>query len=179
MTDIDRSLSPEDKAQYDALMHEAGYTSDGQQRPSHEIKDKCEELLRKAVRDGKTWATYVLDADARDGHLKRFKRWDRQRQVVATRFGERVVKKSAVMSLKRRDDVGRLFYQGTFWDDMNAQDLMDIIGDATVRIESNRDLIATARRLLDLLEKTGMPTVSLALERLGMELEEYLTGEAA
>lgn len=178
MSDIYRMLSPEERAEYDGLFHEAGYDEHGEQRPAHEIKEHVHRLLKEAVGAGRTWAAYVIDDDARHGHLKRFKAWDRTRQVVSTRYGERVVKRSAVMSLRRRDsESGRLYWQGTFYPDMTREDLLDVINGCQVRIGSERITIATARRLLALLNETGTATVDEALKMRGVDLEEYLIGE--
>ncbi|MBB2914905.1 hypothetical protein FHS43_006217 [Streptosporangium becharense] len=180
MSDIYRMLSPEERAEYDALLHEAGYDDNGEQRPAHEIKERMHRLLQDAVQAHRTWAGYVLDADVREGHHRRFKGWDRARQVVSTRHGGRVVKRSAVMSLRRRDpDNGRTYWQGTFYPDMTREDLLDVINGSEVRIGSERITIATARRLVALLDETGAATVAEALEARGVELETYLLEESA
>lgn len=180
MSDIYRMLSPEERAEYDALLHEAGYDEAGEQRPAHEIKERMHRLLQEAVQAHRTWAGYVLDADVREGHHRRFKGWDRARQVVNTRHGERVVRRSAVMSLRRRDpDNGRTYWQGTFYADMTRQDLLDVVNGAEVRIGSERITIAMARRLVALLDETGAATVATALETRGVELETYLLEESA
>ncbi|MEV8636560.1 hypothetical protein AB0395_33425 [Streptosporangium sp. NPDC051023] len=180
MSDIYRMLSSEERAEYDALLHEAGYDDNGVQRPAHEIKDRMHKLLQDAVQAGRSWAEYVLDDDVREGHHKRFKRWDRVRQVVTTRYGERVIKRSALMSLRRRDSVsGRTYWQGTFYPDMTREDLLDVINGCEVRISSERITIATARRLVALLDETGVATVTEALKSRGVELETYLLEESA
>lgn len=180
MSDIYRMLSPEERAEYDALFHEAGYDEYGEQRPAHEIKERVHGLLQDAVRAGRTWAGYVIDDDVREGHLKRFKGWDRTRQVVSTRYGERVVKRSAVMSLRRRNsETGRTYWQGTLYPDMTREDLLDVINGCEVRIGSERITIATARKLLVLLDETGGSTVRDALDARGLELQEYLLQEGS
>ena len=60
-----RMLSAEERAEYDALLYEAGYDTDGQRRPSGEIGDRMHRLLADAVQAGRTWAGYVIDDDAR------------------------------------------------------------------------------------------------------------------
>ncbi|CAL9612676.1 hypothetical protein SUDANB1_05658 [Streptomyces sp. enrichment culture] len=176
--DVVRSLSAEDRAEYDELLYRAGYTGDGRARPSHEIKDRLDVLLKKAVADGKTWAAYVLDEDARAGHLDRFKRWDKARRPMQARVGERVVRQRSSIALKRRGP-GGTFYQPTLWLDMAEADLADVEHKAAHSERGQRDLKLTARRLRTLLRETGADTPRAALEHLGVTLEEYLLGQQA
>ncbi|WP_331723459.1 hypothetical protein [Streptomyces atratus] len=180
MSNIYRNLPPEERAEYDDLFHSAAYDEDGKQLPAHEIKKRAHTLLQEAAAAGKVWASYVIDDDARDGHLRRFKQWDRARQVVHTKHGDRVVRRSAVMSLRRKNaETGQLYYQGTFYDDMTRNDLLDVISESGSRISADRDTIETARRLLHLVDDTRAATVSQALKVRGLELESYLMGECA
>lgn len=84
------------------------------------------------------------------------------------------------MSLRRKNaETGQLYYQGTFYDDMTRNDLLDVISESGSRISADRDTIETARRLLHLVDDTRAATVSQALKVRGLELESYLMGECA
>jgi hypothetical protein len=56
----------------------------------------------------------------------------------------------------------------------SAEDLQDKIADAVRDIDENRANIAIFRKLLDLIESTGAPTVAAALAAVGETLEGYL-----
>lgn len=169
-------LTPEERAEYDALLYESGYDDQGNKRPSAEIGPWMHALLENAERAGRSWAGWVIADDVEVGHLSRFKRWDRVRQVVNTRHGDQVVLRSAVMAVQCQNaETGKRYWQDTFWRDMGRAELMDVLLASRVRSESEEITQATAARLLRLLDETGCALVSEALASIGMTIDEYLT----
>lgn len=173
--DIRSILSPEERAEYDALIFEASFDEHGKRRPSYEIADRMHDLLLDAVQAKRPWAQWVLDADARAGHIRRFKRWDRIRNLVNTKDGGRLVRLSGIQALKRRNPAT----QGTFWEDveleaMSRDDLDAVIAGMRNRIEPLEMNVRLAVRLRKLVEDQNALTVGAALQAIGKTLDEYL-----
>lgn len=168
-------MSPEERDEYDALMYEAGRDTSGKPYPSGEIGPRVHTLLTDAEQAGRQWATWVIEDDTITGHLARYKGWSRKREVVQTPVGDRVVRRSAVMSLRRKDsETGERLWQPTFYLDMSRDDLLAVIADARMRINSERITISTGTALVALLDETSMETVGDALTLKGLTLEEWL-----
>lgn len=179
--DIRRMLSTEERAEYDALVFEAGFSDQGQRRPSHEIADRFHQLLLDAVQAKRPWAQWVLDEDARAGHLRRFKAWDRIRHPVQTRNGGKVIRLSGIQALRRWDpDAEALFWQDTDYGEMNGQDLDSVIEGMRGKIEPLTHNLNTAQNLRKLVDGEPDGTkVNDALARRGLTIDEYLLGGAA
>jgi hypothetical protein len=179
-TSIRNMLSAEERAEYDALVFEAGFDQIGKRRPSHEIGDHFHELLLDAIQAKRPWAQWVMDEDAKAGHIRRFKAWDRTRHPVRTKDGERVVRVSRVQAVRRRDpETEAMFWQDADYEDMTASDLDSVIAGMDSKIAPlvcNRE---TARSLRTLIESCGTRTVREALEIRGLSMDEYLLGLAA
>jgi hypothetical protein len=175
VSDIRNMLGREERAEYDDLMWNARFYGDGKSRPSHEIAERMHDLLEDAIQAGRQWAQWVMDDDARAGHLSRSKKWDRSRRFILTRDGDAVVKRSAVMAVQRRNpDTQETGWFDTEWVDMTTDELLQIVTGARHRLESAKEAIATARRLMRLIDETGAETVGGALEQRGMSIDEYL-----
>lgn len=175
MSDIRNLLGREERAEYDDLMWNARFYGDGKSRPSHEIAERMHDLLEDAIQAGRQWAQWVMDDDARAGHLRRSKKWDRVRRFIFARDGEKVVKRSAVMAIRRHSPgIQETGWFDAEWVDMTTDELLQIIAGARHRLESAKEAIATARRLMRLIDETGAETVGEALERRGMSIDEYL-----
>lgn len=173
-------MSAGDRAAVDGLMTEAGYDEWHQQRPAPEIKERVHRLLTEAADGGRLWAVDVLTADAMDGHLRRFRRWDRVREVVPTAFGDRVVKRARVLSVQRRAAGGPPNYQGVFLEDLTLEEARAARAGVLVDAQAVQDRYVLMDRLVRLMEQTGTAYVGAGLAVLGMTLDEYLlTGEAA
>lgn len=182
MTDIRRMLSDQERAEYDDLLYTARFHDDGTSRPTGEIGERMHALLEDATQAQKPWAQWVMDDDARAGHVNRSKRWDRVRRVVSTRAGDVIVKRSAIQAIKRLDkETGAMFWEDAHWADMNADDLSQIINGGEQRIQSAKEVTGIARSLLGLIDSTGQGTVADALESIGVSIDDYLTrpGESA
>jgi uncharacterized Ntn-hydrolase superfamily protein len=175
VSEIRNLLGEEERAEYDDLMFKARFYDDGKSRPSHEIADRMHDLLEDAIQAGRQWAQWVMDDDARAGHLSRSKKWDRSRRFILTREGEVIVKRSAVMAIQRRNpDTQETGWFDTEWVDMTVDELMQVITESRRRQESARETVAIARKLVRLINEAGVETVGEALEQRGMSIDEYL-----
>ncbi|MFG2623199.1 hypothetical protein ACGFXC_36895 [Streptomyces sp. NPDC048507] len=181
MTREYRQMPDGARAEVDALLTEAGYDEWHQQRPAPEIKERVHCLLTAAAADGRLWAADALTADALDGHLRRFRRWDRVRQVVPTAFGDRVVKRARVLSVQRRAAGGPPYYQGVFLEHLTLEEARAALAGVLVDAQAVQDRFVLMGRLVRLMEQTGTTYVGAGLAVLGVTLDEYLlsTPEAA
>ncbi|MEV7442028.1 hypothetical protein AB0O22_12850 [Streptomyces sp. NPDC091204] len=173
-TGLHGGFSDEDRAAYEELLCDAGYDEWGQQYPAHEIKARVHERLTAAAEAGAEWAVHVLDRDAQAGHLHAFRRWDRTQHVVSTRHGERVVKRAAVVSMRRRDPRGDLYYQGSFLEALSLDEVLEQQANTLTCARGVQDRYATLERLRVLMVETGVHLVGPALDAVGMTLDEYL-----
>lgn len=177
---IRNMLGTEERAEYDALVFEAGFDATGKRRPSHEIGEHFHNLLLDAIQAKRPWAQWVMDEDARAGHIRRFKGWDRTRHPVRTRHGEKVVRLSGVQALRRRDpETEAMFWQDTSLEDMTIDDLDSVIEGMSSRIAPLMYNRETARSLRALVTECETVTVGEALLSLGLTMDEYLMGLAA
>jgi hypothetical protein len=179
---VDRKhLSPEEREEYDALIYKAGYDESGNRRPSGEIGDRMHNLLRDAVKAGHSWARYVIDDDARQGHLSRFKRWDKVRAPMEVNHQSVIVKRSAVMGVKRRDaETGALYHQLALYGEMTWPEVVGVMEASQVRIASERITVGTCTKLLALrLRCPDSSGPTDACTRLGLDMRDYLISEEA
>lgn len=175
-------LTTEERELYDDLMYEAGYDENGKPRPSFEIGPRIVEMLRDAAYQAhQQWAGFVLDDLAEAGALTRWKQWQKQREFIEVRTDEGeeqpvVVTKPAAMSVRRRDvESGKSYFQMTMWDDMTRDHLLQVIQREGTSIQTSRETIATARRLLALLDRAPeATTVGEAAQVLGTDVGSYL-----
>jgi hypothetical protein len=176
-----RMLSTEERAEYDALLYEAGYDETGQRRPSGEIGDRMHRLLADAVQAGRTWAGYVIDDDARTGHVSRFKRWDKVRTPMEVNSQSVIVKRSAVMGVVRRDtETGAAYHQQALYVEMTWGELVGVLEGAQGRIASDRITVGICKKLLALkLRAPESIGPADACGRLGVDMYDYLASEEA
>ncbi|WP_405425567.1 hypothetical protein [Streptomyces erythrochromogenes] len=173
-TGLHAGFSDDDRAAYEELLCDAGYDEWGQQYPAYEIKERVHFRLTAAAEAGEEWAVHVLERDARDGHLRAFRTWDRSLHVVSTRQGDRIVKRAAVVSTRRRDPHGQIYHQGTFIEAMTRAEVEAELTDVWVSAQTVQDRFSTWDRLRMLLDRTGRDVVGEALADVGMTLDEYL-----
>lgn len=176
-----KHLSAEERAEYDALLYDAGYDERGDRRPSGEIGDRMHDLLTDAVKASRTWAGYVIGDDARAGHLARFKRWDKVRTLMDVNHQSVIVRRSAVMGVKRRDaETGDIYHQQALYAEMAWNEVIYVMESAQVRIASDRITVGICAKFLALKlrcpESTGPAD---ACARLGLDMQDYLTEERA
>lgn len=178
MTDY---LSPEERAEFDTLMYEAGFDEHGKPRPSHEIAARVVQMLREAANQAhRAWANYVLEDLTTSGAMARWRSWSKRREVLTVAGESYVVSKAAAVGVRKQSSEGRTYYQMTFWADMTRDELRQVIDRSAKEVESERQTIALARRLLELLDKAPKAnTVAEAAASLGVDVEDYLSGQDA
>lgn len=170
-------MSPEERAEYDLLMYDAGYDADGKPRPSHEIAERVIRMLREAVdQTHKPWAELILADILTVGARTQWRAWNREREVVTISGKTYTADKPAVMGIRKKDEeTRRTYYQQTFWADMTREELAQIIDGSSKRIASERVTIAAARRLLRLLDQVPEArTPQEAADALDVELSNLL-----
>lgn len=169
-------LSPEERDEFDALMYEAGFDEHGKPRPSHEISARVVEMLRTAADQAhRPWARYVLEDMTTSGAMARWRGWSKRREVVTVAGASYVTTKAAAMGVRKQSTEGHTYYQMTFWADMTRDELRQVIDRSAKEVESERQTIALAGRLLKLLDRAPeAKTVHEAVESLGIDLDEYL-----
>lgn len=171
-----RHLSPDERARYNELLYAAGYDETGKARPSAEIPDRLHALLLDAVQAHEMWAQYVIDDDTRAGHLKRFTRWNKVRDVVDFSDKSLLVKRSAVMGIRRRrKDTGAPEWRQTSWEDMTWDEVAQVLDAAQARAGSEMVTVAVARKLLHLKSRAPRSTGPAdACASLGTSVKDYL-----
>lgn len=171
----------EERAQIDAMVHDAYIREDGSVRTNAEATQEFDRMIADAVQAHREWAGALMD-DWRYAGMKRFihERW----KVLEGRFGfahrgrtrERTLRRG---TLRRDEQTGReVWVQDTLLDFTTAA-LERAIAQCVSRIDEERANIAMYRALLDLLETTQETTVRAALDKADVSLEEYLASRSA
>jgi len=175
-----RSMSTEDRAEYDELMYAAGLDGVGKPLPSHEIGERVRDALNTAAdQSHRQWARLLLDDIERAGALARWKHWYRRREVIEVGEGDAkltvVTTKAAAMAVRKSEADGRSYYQTTFWEDMTRDELAQIITGSSKRVVAEQRSIMVARRLLTLLDRVpAAKTAGEAASALAIDLASYL-----
>lgn len=173
------AMTPEERAEFDELMYEAG-RPDGSPLPSGEIGRRVREALVSADQAGRPWAQWLLDDYTESGCLSAWKQWNGRQEKTQVYYEGALVRKPAVRAVQRvKADTGQSYYQQTFWDELSADDLRELVAKANARIKAERVTIAAALRLIAAIDQTGAATVREAMESLGTTVDEYLAAEAA
>jgi hypothetical protein len=174
-------LTPEERDEFDELMYDAGLDSLGKPLPSEVIGERVVASLREAAYQAhRPWAGYLLDDILRAGALEHWKHWHKRREVIQIGEGDAskpvTTTKAAAMGVRRRHaDTGRIYHQQTIWDDMDREALEQLVADANKRIGTEQRTIATARRLLTLMDEApDAATAREAAEAQGTTVAEYL-----
>lgn len=171
-------LSPEEREEYDVLLAEAGYDDTGERRPSNEIGERMHLLLEDADQAGRGWATAVIRGDAVDGHLMRFKRWDKARNRQKIFVGGVIVPRAAVVGVRKQRSDGSEYWQQGLWRELTWEEVEQKVTEARSQVRSGQITVATAQKLLKLRERapnTIGPFAACVL--LGLDFDEYLAQE--
>jgi hypothetical protein len=173
-------MSPEERVEYDALMTEAGYDENGQARPSVEIGDRIHAMLTDAAQAHRTWASWVLDTDARKGHLARWKRWHKARNTVLVSHDGKLLSRAGAMGIRRQTIAGSGYHQQVLFHAMSWDEVRQVVEVARQRIKSEQITVGMALRLLDLhLRAPESKGPGDACAKLGLDIEAYLASDAA
>lgn len=166
-------LTPEERAELDALMAEAG-CPDGDALASHEIGERVRAYLEDAAQAGRPWASWKLDDATEDGCLKAWKSWYKSQHRVTVVVGDKLVSKAALMSTRRRAEDGSEYWQPSLYVEMTAEELRHCIAGSQSRIDAEQVNVEVARRLLKAVEDTESATVGEAMTALGTTIDDYL-----
>lgn len=179
MSDYRKMMSAEERAELDELLFEATHDVSGNQRPTAEFGYELQSLLSDADRAARPWAEWVIDSANLRGFTAICKGFLKQKTFIHTSFGDRIVTKSAFIGVKRNDTSGDPFDQQVLWEDLSRDDLQHVVRLAAKHATAARDRIAIGRLLLELLDQTGLDSVSAALAMTHKTLDEFLIGDAA
>lgn len=170
-------LTPDERAEYDALMYEAGYDEAGKPRPSYEIGPRVAQALGKSADQAhRGWALHVRDEITVSGSLARWRKWNKARALIEVAGVTYVTTKAATVGVRRADaKTGATYYQAAFWEDLTRAELAQVIERAAKQTDAETKTIALARRLLALLDRVPEAvTVSDAARELGLTTASYL-----
>lgn len=167
-------LTREERAEVDALVHEAYTAADGTTRTHAEAMAQFDRLLASAVQARREWTGVLLD-DWREAGMRRFLR-DRWKHAEVFTFAHRgrVRSRTVRRGAFRPDADGRVrSTQLALWE-WSAEDLRSAIADAARQVAEHQANIALYRDMLGLLDSTGAPTVTAALAERGQSWDEWL-----
>lgn len=171
-------LSPEERAEVDALVHEAYTRADGSIRTHAEAVAEFDRSVAQAGQAQREWAGILLD-DWRYAGMRTFlhDRWKNSAMfefVHRGRARRRTVKRGA----RQVDDSGKPWYtQIPLWD-WTADQLREAIADAARQVAEHQANIALYRDMLNLIEQTEAFTFADALEAVGKTWDQFLDERA-
>ena len=172
-------LSPEERAEVDAAVHDAYMCDDGTIRPHAEADKRFSHFVDDAIQAHREWPDILIDAWQEEGRRAFLKsRWSNAKIFDVVHKGK-IRKRRERRGTRVRDDDGGMVWIKEPLVDWTAEQLQAGIREGGGRIEEERVNIAMFRALLDLLEGSGCATPREALEARGMTLEEYLASRDA
>lgn len=171
-----RMLSPEERAEYDALLFDATHDELGEVLPTKEFGPRMRDALAAALAAGREWVQWLMDDDLESAFQRRAKVWLRESETVDVSGGESVImRKSARMGVRRKiEATGESLFRQIRWEDLTVEDLWQILKSASARRASEAVTIATARRFLDLCEEQQAQSTRAALKASGQSLDDFL-----
>lgn len=172
-------LSPEERAEVDALVHEAYTRPNGSIRTHLEAVAEFDRLIAQAVQAQRDWPGVLLD-DWRHSGMRTFlhDRWKNSSMFEFMHRGKarrRTVKRGA----RQISDDGKATYtQIPLWD-WTASQLREAIADAARQVAEHQANIALYRDMLGLIEQTEAFTFAEALDAVDKTWDEFLAERAA
>ncbi len=178
MTAFD-ALSPEERAEVHAAIHDAYMREDGTIRPHVEADEIFDGFVADAVQAHRTWAGLLLD-EWRDNGRRAFLRdqWRNEEIFNFIHKGRKRRRTERRGTRVRHPDGHTVWIQESLFS-WTVDQLHAAIRECGARIEEERANIAMYRALIELIEETGQHTVRTALEVRGMSLEDYLSERGA
>lgn len=167
-------LSLEERAEVDALIHEAYANPDGTARPHSDAVVEFDRLLMDAMHAHREWPHLLLD-EWRHAGMKAFIA-DRYKHSELFEFTHRkkAVQRTAHRGTRRVDDEGRASWVQEQFVTFTRAQLIAAIADEQRAIADRQTNIAMYRALVDLLDETDAYTVAEALEQRGQTISEFL-----
>jgi len=171
-----RTLPPDDRAEYNALLVEAVYDPAGQNRPTHLMGVELGRLLDDAVQAGRSWAMELRQEALSIGLQRIAKDYLKALQKMKVWTEDGIQSRSAVFGSPRKNpSTGRVEYVQLFLPTMGPADIRHVMALAARRRHADEALIATGRHLLVLCDRhPEAPTLQDALDAEGTTFNEYL-----
>lgn len=171
---IFNQFSAEERAEIDALIHQAYTDADGMPRTHAEAADEFDSLLTTAVQSHREWAGILLDHWRFEG-MKSFiaDRYKHSELFEFTRR-DRKVSRTARRGTQRTDESGAEKWVQLQFHDWTVFDLRAAIAREEQAISERQTNIAMYRALVDLIQETGASTVGEALTQRGQTIGEFL-----
>lgn len=167
-------LSPEERAEVDALVHEAYTRPDGSIRPHGEAIGVFDRSITSAVQAQREWPGMLLD-DWRYAGMRDFLK-DRWKHSAMFEFIHRgkARRRTVNRGARQVDDNGKAsFTQIPLWD-WTADQLREAIADAAHQMAEHQANIALYRDMLSLIEQTETFTFAAALEAVEKTWDQFL-----
>lgn len=168
-------LTAEERAELDSLLYDAGYDADGKPLPSYLIGVRVVASLKGAEQAGRQWAGWILDDLLVSGAQRRWRKWNKSRDVVTVAGKSYTVTKPAAIGVRRRGAQGETYFQAVLWEDLTRDELEQIIARSAKQIDSESKTIQTAKRLMKLMDRVPEAgTVAEATAAIGTTTEAFL-----
>lgn len=167
-------FSREERAEIDALIHEAYTDPDGGVRTHADAAAAFDRLLTTAVQAHREWAGMLLD-DWRFEGMKKFiaERYKHSELFTFTRR-ERQVTRTVKRGRVKVDNEGKRSWHQEPLPGWTRRDLLDAIRAEERAIADRQANIAMYRALVDLLDETETDTVAEGLAAIGLTMERFL-----
>ena len=173
-------LSPEERELYDNTMYDAVMRPDGTAYPTREIGDRLYSQILNLAASGHDWAEDFIATCATQSMGRRGKEWAKSQSLIETPDGDRIVSKSALVATKRRSASGKKDVdQLVLWEQASRDDLIQVIARDQRMAHGLGIEIATAKKLLDLINRHRCESVSDALSAAGITLQDFLDQDVA
>lgn len=166
-------LSPEERAEYDALLRDAAYDN-GRLVRTAQYADRANRLLIDAVKAGRRWAEFELERALHDGLRSEVRRYVRRINQTTVTDLTGTKSRPSVYSVREDQPTGGVAWQPKLLSEFSLADLDALITASEAQLSAYVANRNAARHLRDKLISTGASTVRDALAALGMSLEQAL-----
>lgn len=122
---------------------------------------------------GHAWTDDLIQHAAEQGLQKVAKEWLKESQFIQTRHGERLVKKPAVVGIRKAIN-GEIGFQQTLWESLTLEQLWQKVTEGETQMASIGITVETAKRLIRLCISHNAEDVATALDREGTTLDAFL-----
>lgn len=172
-------LSPEERAEVDALVHEAYTRPDGSIRTHPEAVAEFDRFVAQAGQAQREWAGMLLD-DWRYSGMRAFlkDRWTNSAMFEFEHRG-RARRRKVKRGARQVSDEGKVsWYAPPLWE-WTAEQLRDAIAHAARDVAEHQANIALYRDMIGLIEQTEKFTFAEALDAIGKTWDEWLAERKA
>lgn len=172
------ALSEEERIEFDDMMHDAVMKPDGDTYTTGEIGSRLHQEVATRIEDGCAWAEAFQESASVRYYGSYGKRWAKSVDLIETPSGDgKLVSKSARASVRKRTADGVIVHQLSMWEQLSADELVQIINRDVKMIHGIKIEVATAQRLLNLCRQHGVDNVTDALDREGQTLQSFLDAD--